>query len=111
MVSGDAIGALGMTEPSCGIDLKALRTTARRDGSDYVIHGQHTFITNAKHCDLLVLACHTHPDQGAKGIRLTLVADARPGCARGRNPAKHATIAPATRANRFKPIGSKHGNL
>src|SRR3546814_1128975 len=40
MVSGDAIGALGMTEPSCGSDLKALRTTARRDGSDYVINGQ-----------------------------------------------------------------------
>src|SRR3546814_8572373 len=67
MVSGDAIGALGMTEPSCGSDLKALRTTARRDGSDYVINGQKTFITNGQNCDFVVLACKTDPDKGAKG--------------------------------------------
>src|SRR3546814_8795996 len=63
MVSGDAIGALGMTEPSCGSDLKALRTTARRDGSDYVINGQKTIINNGKHCDFILLACKPEPDR------------------------------------------------
>ena len=85
MVSGDAIGALGMTEPSCGSDLKALRPTARREGSEYVINGQKTFITNGQNCDFIVLACKTDPEKGAKGISLILVEADRPGFQRGRN--------------------------
>lgn len=85
MVSGDVIGALGMTEPSCGSDLKALKTSARRDGSDYVINGQKTFITNGQNCDFVVLACKTDPDKGAKGISLILVESDRQGFERGRN--------------------------
>src|SRR3546814_18637965 len=64
MVSGDAIGALGMTEPSCGSDLKALRTTARRDGSDSVNNGQNTFIPKCPTCYFSVLACKPHTDKG-----------------------------------------------
>ena len=55
MVSGDAVAAIGMTEPGAGSDLKAIRTTAKRDGNGYVINGSKIFISNGQHCDLLVL--------------------------------------------------------
>lgn len=83
MVSGEALGAVAMTEPSGGSDLKNIRTTAVRDGDDYVINGQKTFITNAQGADLIVLACKTAPDAGYKGISLLLVETSRPGFSRG----------------------------
>lgn len=85
MVTGDAIGALGMTEPGCGSDLKAITTTARREGDEYVITGQKTFISNGQSCDFVILACKTDPAKGAKGISLILVEADRPGFERGRN--------------------------
>ena len=68
LVSGEHFGAIGMTEPGGGSDLKALRTRARRDGDHYVIDGAKTFITNGATCTLLVLACRTG-GEGAKGSR------------------------------------------
>jgi acyl-CoA dehydrogenase len=84
MVSGEAIGAIGLTEPGGGSDLKALRTRAVRDGDDYVINGQKTYISNGQLCDLLVLACKTDPEAGAKGVSLILVEATREGFQRGR---------------------------
>src|SRR3546814_14990429 len=63
-----------MTEPGTGSDLQAVRTTAVRDGGHYVINGSKTFISNASHCDLLVIVAKTDPSQGSKGISL-LVAE------------------------------------
>src|SRR4051812_5644662 len=54
MVSGEAIGSLGMTEPHAGSDLKAIRTRAVRDGDDFVINGQKVFISNGQLCDFVV---------------------------------------------------------
>jgi len=85
MVSAEAISALGMTEPGAGSDLKAIRTTAIRDGDEYVINGQKTFISNGQHADFVVLACKTDPNAGAKGISMILVETDRPGFERGRN--------------------------
>src|SRR3546814_19751848 len=73
MVLGDAIGALGMTEPGAGRDAKNIRTRAIRDGSDYVINGQKTYISNGKPADINVIACKTNPAESAKGCRLTAV--------------------------------------
>src|SRR5579863_2738518 len=73
MVSGEAIGSLGMTEPHAGSDLKNIRTRATRDGSDYIINGQKVFISNGQLCDVIVLATKTDGAQGAKGITLFLV--------------------------------------
>jgi acyl-CoA dehydrogenase len=84
MVSGDIVGALGLTEPGGGSDLKAMRTRALRDGSDYVINGQKTYISNGQLCDIVVLACKTDPDAGAKGVSLIVVEADRPGFERGR---------------------------
>ena len=85
MVTGEAIGALGMTEPGAGSDAKAIRTRADRKGDLYVINGQKTYISNGQHCDILVLACKTDPSAGAKGVSLIAVEADQPGFARGRN--------------------------
>ena len=84
MVSGEAIGSLGMTEPHAGSDLKAIRTRAVRDGDDYVINGQKVFISNGQLCTVLVLATKTG-GEGAKGITLFLVDTSLPGFQRGKN--------------------------
>ncbi|MBA4256443.1 MAG: acyl-CoA dehydrogenase [Polaromonas sp.] len=85
LASGEAIGAIGMTEPGAGSDLKAIRTTARRDGDAYVINGSKIFISNGQNADLLVLAAKTDPTAGPKGVSLFLVDTRTPGFSRGRN--------------------------
>ena len=85
MVSGEAIGSLGMTEPHAGSDLKAIRTKATRDGDDFVINGQKVFISNGQLCDVLVLATKTNSEAGAKGVTLFLVDTHLPGFRRGKN--------------------------
>ncbi len=85
MVSGEAIGSLGMTEPHAGSDLKAIKTKAVRDGDDYVINGQKVFISNGQMCDILVLATKTDSEAGAKGVTLFLVDTSLPGFKRGQN--------------------------
>ena len=84
LVRGEIITAVAMTEPSGGSDLQAIKTRAVRDGEDYVINGQKTFISNGRLADLIVLACKTDPAQGAKGISLLLVEVGRPGFEYGR---------------------------
>lgn len=79
LISGQAIGAIGMTEPGAGSDLAGMRTTAVRDGDHWVINGSKTFITNGLHCGLLVLAAKTDPSKGSKGISLFLVDASLPG--------------------------------
>jgi acyl-CoA dehydrogenase len=85
MVTGEAIGSLGMTEPHAGSDLKAIRTKAVRDGDDFVISGQKVFISNGQMCDVLVLATKTDSAAGAKGVTLFLVDTSLPGFRRGKN--------------------------
>src|SRR6195952_2356175 len=85
MVTGEAIGSLGMTEPHAGSDLKAIRTRAVRDGEDYVISGQKVFISNGQLCDVIVLATKTDSNAGAHGVTLFLVDTRLPGFRRGKN--------------------------
>lgn len=85
MVSGEAIGALGLTEPCAGSDLKAIQTRAERDGDEYLINGQKVYISNGQLCDLVVLACKTDPLAGARGMSLIIVESTREGFERGRN--------------------------
>jgi acyl-CoA dehydrogenase len=85
MVRGEVIGALGLTEPDAGSDLKGIRTRAQREGDEYVINGQKVYISNGQLCDLIVLACKTDPTAGAKGMSFLLVEADRAGFKRGRN--------------------------
>lgn len=80
---GEAIGAIAMTEPAAGSDVQGIKTTAVRDGDDFVINGQKVFITNGGNCDILVLACKTDPKLGAKGTSLILVPADTPGFTKG----------------------------
>ena len=84
MLTGEVVTAVGMSEPSGGSDLQNLRTTAVRDGDDYVVNGQKVFITNGHSADLLVLACRTNDKPKAKGVSLLLVETATEGFHRGR---------------------------
>ena len=84
MATGEVVVALGMSEPSGGSDVQAMRTQAVRDGDDYVINGQKVFITNGHSADLLLLACKTDPKARGKGVSLILVETDRPGFSRGR---------------------------
>ena len=82
--SGEIITAIGMTEPGGGSDLAALRTTAVRDGDEWVINGSKTFITNGYTADLIVTAVRTDPSKGARGITLFGIEATDPGFSRGR---------------------------
>lgn len=71
---GEWVGAIAMTEPGTGSDLQATTTRAVRGGSDYLVSGSKTFISNGQLCDLVVIGVKTDTAQGAKGISL-LVAE------------------------------------
>lgn len=85
MVAGEKIGAIAMTEPAGGSDLQNLKTSAVRDGDDYIISGQKVFISNGQMADMILVACKTDKNAGAKGISLILVETDRDGFARGKN--------------------------
>ena len=82
--SGELVTAIAMTEPSGGSDLAALKTTAVRDGDDWILNGSKTFITNGYSADLVVVAARTSPEKRARGITLFGVETGMPGFERGR---------------------------
>jgi alkylation response protein AidB-like acyl-CoA dehydrogenase len=82
--AGETIMAVCITEPGGGSDVKACRTTAVRDGDEWVINGSKTFISNGLNCDMVMLVCKTDPSAGAKGVSLIMVEADRPGFRRGR---------------------------
>ncbi len=75
MATGEVRATMALTEPGGGSDLQALRTTARRDGDDYVVNGAKTWITNARRSELVALLCRTDPDAepAHRGISILLV--------------------------------------
>ena len=85
MARGEMIGAIAMTEPGMGSDLKAVRTTARREGDHYVINGQKTFISNGQNAGIVIVVAKTDPVAGRKGISLICVEEGTPGFTKGRN--------------------------
>ncbi len=83
VLRGEQIAALGITEPGGGSDVAALRTTARRDGDEYVIDGEKVFITSGMRCDWITLAVRTDlKNKGAGGISMIVVPCSAPGISR-----------------------------
>lgn len=81
MCSGDLVGALALTEPDAGSDLRSIRTTAVRGDDGYRVDGSKMFITNGSSADLIVTAVRTDPAAGTRGMSLLVVeADRTPGC-------------------------------
>ncbi|HEY0950835.1 acyl-CoA dehydrogenase family protein [Nocardioides sp.] len=84
VAAGEILLAIGMTEPSGGSDLAALKTTAVKDGDAWVLNGSKTFITNGYSADLVIIAARTSPEKKARGITLFAVDASAPGFSRGR---------------------------
>lgn len=84
MVSGEAVGALAMTEPGAGSDVQGIRTNAVQDGDDWILNGSKIFITNGYHADVVIVAAITDPGKGAKGTSLFLVDTSLPGFQKGK---------------------------
>jgi alkylation response protein AidB-like acyl-CoA dehydrogenase len=82
--AGEVIGALAMTEPGAGSDLKGIRTTARRDGDGWILNGQKTFISSGIMADLVVVAARTNAGGGSGAFSLFVVERDTPGFERGR---------------------------
>jgi acyl-CoA dehydrogenase len=84
--SGELVTALGMTEPGTGSDLAAIATTAVKDGNEWVLNGQKTFISNGQLCDLVVVAAKTDPDpaNAHRGISMFVVEANRKGFTKGK---------------------------
>lgn len=86
LVSGEWISAIAMTEPGAGSDLRGIKTTAVKDGDDWVLNGTKIFISNGISSHLIVVATRTndpaHPKGG--GITLFVVEEGMPGFSRGR---------------------------
>lgn len=83
-IKGDMVAALGITEPDAGSDVAGLRTTAVRDGDDYVINGSKIFITNGVRADFITLAARAGSTAGHQGISLFIVPTDTPGFSVGR---------------------------
>lgn len=77
-LAGEAIGALGITEPGGGSDVGRLRTTAVRDGDEYVVNGAKTFITSGVRADFVTAAVRTG-GPGASGVSLLVIEKGSPG--------------------------------
>lgn len=88
MCTAELIGGLALTEAGAGSDLQSIRTSAAKDGDDYIINGQKTFISNGQNADFFVVACKTDPTLGARGISLFVVDADQPGFSRGKNLGK-----------------------
>ncbi|MFF3567211.1 acyl-CoA dehydrogenase family protein [Nocardia jiangxiensis] len=86
LANGTLLTAVAMTEPGTGSDLAGIRTTAVRDGEDYVINGAKTFITGGLLADLVIVVARTDtdPDNRRAGLSLIVVESGRPGFTKGR---------------------------
>ena len=85
MASGEAIGAVAMTEPGTGSDLQSIKTRAVKDGDDYIINGSKIFITNGYLSDIVVVVARTGDSgEGSKDMSLILVEAGTPGFTKGK---------------------------
>lgn len=84
MATGEAIGAIAMSEPAAGSDLQGVKTTATRRGDVYLLNGSKTFITNGWHADVVIVVAKTEPKAGAKGTSLLLVESGMKGFEKGK---------------------------
>jgi len=110
-VRGELITAIAMTEPGAGSDLQGLRTTARRDGDDWVLSGSKTFITNGILSDLVLVVARTDPDAGPHGFSLLAVERGMKGFDRGRNLEKVGMKAQDTAELFFDDVRVPAANL
>ena len=111
LCAGEIIGSIGMTEPGTGSDLKNIRTSAVRDGDEWVINGQKVWITNGFNCGVVLVACKTDPAAGAKGVSLIAVEEGTAGFSRSQPMDKIGLKAQDTAELFFDNVRVPAGNL
>jgi alkylation response protein AidB-like acyl-CoA dehydrogenase len=111
--SGDIIGAIAMSEPGAGSDLSGIKTSAKRDGDDWVLNGSKTFISAGINSDLVIVVCRTDPDPAAKHKAFSLLVVERdmPGFERGRKLDKMGQKAQDTAELHFTDVRVPAANL
>lgn len=111
--TGDLVTAIAMTEPGTGSDLANVKTTAVRDGDDYVLNGAKTFISNGILCDLCIVVAKTdqNPDNAHRGISLLVVEADRPGFHKGKKLAKMGMASQDTSELSFEDCRVPASNL
>jgi alkylation response protein AidB-like acyl-CoA dehydrogenase len=109
--TGDLVGALAMTEPGAGSDLRGIRTSARREGDEWILNGQKTFISSGIMADLVVVAAQTDSEAGSRGFSLFVVERDTPGFERGRKLDKIGLPAQDTAELFFDDARVPHANL
>lgn len=86
LANGTSMASIAMSEPETGSDLGGIKTTARRDGDNWILNGAKTFITGGINADLVIVVARTsRPEDRRKGLTLFVVADGAPGFSKGRN--------------------------
>ncbi|MEW6425150.1 MAG: acyl-CoA dehydrogenase family protein [Bacillota bacterium] len=113
LVNGQALFAGAYTEPDAGTDVAGTKTTAIRDGNEYVINGSKMFITNGTVCDFMVVLCVTNPKEEKRHRRhsLILVEADRPGIARNKIKGKMGIRASDTAEIIFEDVRVPCANL
>lgn len=109
--AGELIGALAMTEPGAGSDLRGMRTTARQQGDGWILNGQKTFISSGIMADIVVVAARTNPDGGSGAFSLFVVERDTPGFERGRKLDKIGLPAQDTAELYFRDAQVPSANL
>jgi alkylation response protein AidB-like acyl-CoA dehydrogenase len=110
-VTGETIGAIAMSEPAAGSDLRAIQTTAVADGDTWVINGSKTFITSGILADIVIVFAKTDPSAGSRGFSLFVVEDGTPGFSRGRKLDKLGLHAQDTAELFFEDVHIPKENL
>ncbi|MGE0496231.1 MAG: acyl-CoA dehydrogenase family protein [Ramlibacter sp.] len=109
VIAGELITAVGITEPGAGSDVAGIRTTARRDGDDWVINGTKMFITNGVHADLYFVAAKT--GTGKRDMSMFIVEKGAPGFTVGRALKKTGWLSSDTAELVFDNVRIPAGNL
>ncbi|MFC9362992.1 acyl-CoA dehydrogenase family protein [Rhodococcus sp. NPDC057014] len=111
MATGELICAIAMTEPGTGSDLQGIKTTAVRDGDEWILNGQKTFITSGIHADLVIVAARTEPEAGSQALSLFVVERGTEGFTRGRTLEKVGFAAQDTAELSFLNVRLPETNL
>src|SRR5882757_10008528 len=111
ITSGELIVAVAMTEPGAGSDLAGIKTSAVRDGDDWIVNGSKTFISSGLNSDLVVVVCRTDPEAGHKGFTLLVVERGMEGFTRGRKLDKMGLHAADTAELHFENVRVPDANV
>ena len=90
LATGESIGGFGLTEPMAGSDAGSVRTTAIKDGDDYILNGTKIFITNGGDAEIYVVIANAQPERGMRGITAFILEKGMPGFEFGKNEDKMA---------------------